>query len=111
MSIYFTFPFRIKPQFKLVEPEDGRAHVYFPKGHIWRYWQDFRPWEWEIPADIAFYPVDTKNNQVELVGDGYGAIPSYNNIQGEYGGGPIFISIDHLPKDVVEFCKKHTQKS
>lgn len=97
---------------KYMFSETAPYFIVFPEGNTIRYGQDFG-WHAGISHEVKFYPekFNYHGNEIWFIGDCYGIL--HNNpygLVGKYGNGPINISINCLPKEIVEWCKTHTLK-
>lgn len=83
------------------------AFLMFPDENKIRFWQDFSGWE-GIPSDRRFYPKEETNGSIVFIADGYGITGNNKwNLGGKYGNGAIYVSVECLPADVVEWCRSN----
>jgi hypothetical protein len=81
--------------------------VMFPDDNKIRFWQDFSKWE-GIPPDRNFYPIEERNCSIIFIADGCGVLKNNKwNLSGEYGNGAIYVSVQDLPSDIVEWCRSN----
>lgn len=85
-------------------------YLIFPPDNKIKFWQDFSGWE-GIPSDRMFYPREECNKNIVFVADGYGIIAGDKyGLAGKYGSGAIYVSLDVLPLEIIEWSRNNFLK-
>ena len=85
----------------------GIQYAVFPEGNEIEWHADWTNYV-GVPSNRLFYPKEEVNGNIVFIADGYGLLSNNEfGLQGAYGNGAVYIPIENLPEEIVEWARNN----